>query len=193
MSMPGQPPNVPYTSQQPTNFPPMPPGVMPSQRIQSPASAPPTRSVWLKRVGIGAGMFLSLLIGIGIGGAGTAAPSTATTAQASVPVAQAPAYAQSPVAQAPVEQSVPVVPAVPQGVTAGTYAVGSDVQPGTYKSTGPDGSNMAGCYWERMKDTSGDFGSTIANNISEGPSVVTISAKDGAFKTAGCAPWIKVK
>jgi hypothetical protein len=81
----------------------------------------------------------------------------------------------------------------PAGITAGTYLVGSDIQPGTYKSTGPDGSNAVGCFWQRMKDTTGDFGSIIANNFSQGPTVATVSPKDGAFETSGCAPWVKVR
>jgi hypothetical protein len=74
---------------------------------------------------------------------------------------------------------------------AGTYAVGTDVVPGTYSSNGPDGSNFTGCYWARLKDTSGNLESITANNIDQGPSVVTISANDVAFKTQGCSTWHK--
>ena len=65
------------------------------------------------------------------------------------------------------------------------------VVPGTYSSNGADGTNFVGCYWSRLKDTTGDFGSIIANNIGKGPAVVTISASDGAFTTEGCSTWHK--
>lgn len=86
----------------------------------------------------------------------------------------------------------PAAPAAPAPGTipgAGTFMVGSDIEPGTYKTAGPDG---FGCYYARLKDTSGDFGSIINNNVSQGPATVTISASDGAFETSGCQTWTKV-
>lgn len=71
-------------------------------------------------------------------------------------------------------------------VTAGVYEVGTDIKPGTYKSTGND----ALCYWARLKDTSGDMGTIIANDLGEGSKTVTIKKTDGAFKTSGCSVWV---
>lgn len=90
----------------------------------------------------------------------------------------------------------PVAPAAPAGpVTSfgeGTYVVGTDIAAGTYRSTGPVSGGLGICYWERDKDTSGEFSSIIANDLGEGPATVTISKTDGAFKTHGCNTWNKV-
>lgn len=93
--------------------------------------------------------------------------------------------------------SAPSSPAAPSGPLTsfgdGTYAVGTDILAGTYHTTGQNNTNPMGCYWERDTDTSGNTSSIIANNIGKGPATVTISASDGAFKTAGCNTWTKVQ
>ncbi|MCA1189238.1 MULTISPECIES: PASTA domain-containing protein [unclassified Saccharopolyspora] len=77
------------------------------------------------------------------------------------------------------------------GIGDGTYAVGTDIEPGTYKSAGPSSSVVPMCYWARLKDTSGEFDSIIANNVGEGPATVTIQDGDGAFEVRGCQPFEK--
>ena len=67
---------------------------------------------------------------------------------------------------------------------SGMYLVGSDIQPGTYRSGGGDF-----CYWERLSGTGGSFSEIIANDISDGPSIVTISPTDVAFDSSGCGTW----
>jgi hypothetical protein len=93
--------------------------------------------------------------------------------------------------------SAPSAPAVPSGPLTsfgdGTYAVGTDILAGTYHTIGQNNTNPLGCYWERDTDTSGNTSSIIANNIGKGPTTVTISASDGAFKTSGCNTWTKVQ
>jgi hypothetical protein len=74
----------------------------------------------------------------------------------------------------------------------GTYLVGTDIVAGTYHTTGPASYGSGLCYWEREKDTSGNFDSIIANDLGHGPTTVTISSSDGAFKTSGCNTWTKV-
>lgn len=74
----------------------------------------------------------------------------------------------------------------------GTYEIGDkdgQVAPGKYKATVP--ADSFGCYWERTKDTSGEFASIITNgNASKGqPVIVTIAKTDGAFKTERCGTW----
>ncbi|PKT69582.1 hypothetical protein CW362_28890 [Streptomyces populi] len=71
----------------------------------------------------------------------------------------------------------------------GEYVVGEDIEAGTYKTAGSDGA--FGCYWERAKDASGEFGSIIANNNLEGPGRVTLN-KGEYFKTNRCQEWKKV-
>jgi hypothetical protein len=112
--------------------------------------------------------------------------SSTTTSGTSFQQAQQASSVDAPAVDAPAPPAGPVT-----SFGAGTYAVGTDIVPGTYSSSGPDGSNFAGCYWSRLKDTTGDFESIIANNIGKGQTVVTISASDGAFKTEGCATWHK--
>ena len=75
----------------------------------------------------------------------------------------------------------------------GTFEVGEDIEPGTYKTSGPSSGWMKYCCWERQSATDGEFSSIIANQGGEGPTTVTISPSDAAFKTSGCLPWTKVR
>lgn len=74
----------------------------------------------------------------------------------------------------------------------GTYLIGSDIQPGQYRATVP--SNSVGCYWERLKGTSGSLDDVIANDtVAVGAqALVTIEPSDKAFKTQGCGSWEKI-
>lgn len=65
----------------------------------------------------------------------------------------------------------------------GTFRVGVDIQPGQYHSAG--GSR---CYWARLNATGDDI---IDNNISAGPSILTVQPSDGLIKTSRCAPFTK--
>ncbi|MFF7974135.1 hypothetical protein [Streptomyces sp. NPDC007905] len=68
----------------------------------------------------------------------------------------------------------------------GDFQVGPDVKPGTYRTTG----NTDGmCYWERIKDASGETDSRPANDNVTGTSYVTIKAGDTLFKSTGCHDW----
>lgn len=140
----------------------------------------------VRNIGIGAVLVVVLLIVIGIL-AGPTTPTTPTAATAPGQVlADIPTFTATP---------APTVPPSPTGPLTtfgeGNYQVGTDILPGTYHTTGPDGTNPVGCYWERAKDTSGD--SIITNDIGNGPATVTISATDGAFKTSGCNTWNHLK
>jgi hypothetical protein len=57
---------------------------------------------------------------------------------------------------------------------------------GRYRASGGDT-----CYSARLKDAEGDIDSIIANNTSEGQSVVTIKPTDAAFETSGCGTFTK--
>lgn len=70
----------------------------------------------------------------------------------------------------------------------GSYLVGSDFLPGTYRSI----RNTSSCYWERARSADGTSGSTIANGISTGQLVVSISAGDSVFKSSRCAAWTRI-
>ena len=160
-------------------------------------------------IGVGA-----LILGAGIGAAGknnkttdttaAAAPAKATTIVTATQTAPVPApvtitakAAAAPIAP-PVTATVTVTAAAPTsaapaGIGDGTYVVGTDIKPGLYKTTGPaDTGDLANCYWERDRDLSGGMGSIIANDNTSGPTTVQISASDKAFKSNGCASWVKV-
>jgi hypothetical protein len=71
------------------------------------------------------------------------------------------------------------------GFGNGTYLIGADIAPGTYRTVGaPDG-----CYWARLRGTSGGSNDIIANDFGSGWNVVTIAPTDLAFKTSGCGTW----
>jgi hypothetical protein len=79
--------------------------------------------------------------------------------------------------------------AAPKVSGDGEYLVGQDIKPGTYKTNGPGDGSM--CYWERDKDSSGDFNSIITNGTPTGTGRVTVN-KGEVFKTQGCQDWTKV-
>jgi hypothetical protein len=80
---------------------------------------------------------------------------------------------------APATPAPPVASGPATSFSEGTYVVGTDIVPGTYRTAGPASDGPGSCYWEREKNTSGDFGSIIANNLGRGPATVTISRSDG--------------
>ena len=69
----------------------------------------------------------------------------------------------------------------------GIFVVGVDVAPGTYRV---DAGN--GCYWERMRNFTGDLNSIIANDNTKGSTIVSISSSDAGFKSERCGDWVKV-
>jgi hypothetical protein len=94
-------------------------------------------------------------------------------------------------------QTAPGQTGPPSGGTGGTPAfnsvsmrtlvVGTDIQPGTYRTAGPT-AGIPMCYWARLRSATGD---EIASGMPTGAASVTILATDKAFRTAGCAEWIK--
>lgn len=75
---------------------------------------------------------------------------------------------------------------------AGTYRVGTDIPPGEYRTEGmPEDSDLPGCYWERMPDSSGDLTKVIANNFFTDAEIVTILRGEYVKFTGDCA-WVKI-
>jgi len=110
-------------------------------------------------------------------------PSTSSTPTLTPPSTLTPSTSVSPSASPP-----PNTPtAAPAAITSdGTFDVPNEVAPGTY--TAPDSSS--GCYWERLKGTSGEFSDLLANDNPAGPTVVTILKTDKAFSTRNCGSWV---
>ncbi|GAA4776861.1 hypothetical protein GCM10023200_06950 [Actinomycetospora chlora] len=69
----------------------------------------------------------------------------------------------------------------------GTYLVGSELAAGTYRTDGSGGS----CYWERLRDTSGEFSAIIANDAITGPSTMTVRSSDQAVHFSGDCTWTR--
>ncbi|WP_225846852.1 hypothetical protein [Streptomyces sp. HPF1205] len=169
----------------------------------------------------GAVALVALVIGVGIGQSGgsaddgkKAAASTTTSPAATAPAATAPSPAptaapstgtpttETPTTQAPTTEApkpATTKPAVKPKPTAkpgpptsfdgdGEYLVGEDIAAGTYRTAGPAD---FGCYWERDKDSSGEFDSIIANDNLSGSGRVTVRMGE-VFKTQGCQTWKKV-
>jgi hypothetical protein len=66
----------------------------------------------------------------------------------------------------------------------GTYIVGVDVAAGTWRSAGGET-----CYWSRLAGFGGELGDILANDLPDGPTVVTIAPSDVGFTTSGCGEW----
>ncbi|MDN5919551.1 MAG: hypothetical protein L0I76_31370 [Pseudonocardia sp.] len=85
----------------------------------------------------------------------------------------------------------PVAGPIGDGFTAGVRLVGPDFPPGAYSTSGPaTDSALDVCYWARLSDTSGEFDALIANDVVQGPAVVTVEADDVAFETTGGCVWV---
>ncbi|MFE1201520.1 hypothetical protein ACFW5V_07490 [Streptomyces sp. NPDC058762] len=190
-----QPTTGPYGGGRPPFPPPMPPHTPPVQ--------PNSRNrAWLK---YGAVALVSLLVGVGMGASGDTGSEAEAAADAKAgPRPTATVTETAPAAEA--EPAATVTKTVTETVTAkpkktkepgpattfsgdGEYLVGEDIKAGTYKTAGPQ--DEWGCYWERAKDASGEFGSIIANNNLEGTGRVTLN-KGEYFKTNRCQEWKRV-
>lgn len=156
------------------------------------------RRRWLKYGGVA---LVSLLMGVGIGtSSGSAETGKATAAGTKAgarPTATVTETAEA--GPAPTVTETETVTAKPKKTEKpgpatsfsgeGEYVVGEDIKAGTYKTAGPE--DELGCYWERAKNASGEFGSIIANNILNGPGRVTLD-KGEYFKTNRCQKWKRV-
>ncbi|MEU6524208.1 hypothetical protein ABZ892_15665 [Streptomyces sp. NPDC046924] len=193
--------------QQPSSFPQPDPGAQGPFGLGAPtgpARPPKQRGPWLK---YGAVALVSLFIGVGIGsgGEGSAASENAAADTKSAPrptatvTETAKADGGGGAKPAPTVTETETVTAKPKKTKEpgpatsfsgeGEYVVGEDIKAGTYKTAGADGD--FGCYWERAKDASGEFGSIIANNNLNGPGRVTLNTGE-YFKTNRCQEWKRV-
>lgn len=151
----------------------------------------------------GAVAVVALFIGVGIGnsagasndGKGTASATT-TSPVTTAPTAATPSQeaTTAPATEAPKPTTTKPKPSKKAGPATsfdgdGEYLVGEDIAAGTYKTAGS--ADDFGCYWERDKDSSGEFSSIIANDNLNGSGRVTVH-KGEIFKTERCQTWKKV-
>lgn len=168
----------------PVAWPPTPP---------QPPTKPSHRKAWLTHGAVGV---IALFLGAGISGSGDAQADGHPGAAPTVTVtktAEAQAANPEPTVTVTATTTVTAKPPKPKGPATsvpgdGEYLVGTDMKAGTYRTAGPD---EFGCYWERDKDSSGDFDSIIANDNLQGSGRVTVR-KGEVFKTSGCQKWVKV-
>lgn len=168
------------------------------EQYSQPAPAKPPKKPMRKEARIGwliLGGVVTLLIGIVIGSGGSDTASSSTPQPTVTKTVAGPAGTEVTVTPPPVTKTVPgpkvtVTAPPPQAAAAitedGVYLVGTDIKPGTYRNGAEDG-----CYWERLKNTSGDFDAIIANG-NGGNQIVTIKRTDKAFSTQRCGEWKKV-
>lgn len=71
----------------------------------------------------------------------------------------------------------------------GLHEVGVDVQPGKYKTSGPDGSNMAGCYYA-WKTSFGADADIIDNELTDGKATAVLK-KGQFFEVDSCNEFVK--
>lgn len=179
-----------------------PPAMPPQQPWGALPPKPPAgpRPGWArKRIVIPAAAVL-FFVGVGIGSAGgdsaatdASAKPTATVTETAAALAADEAEPAPTVTATKTVTAKPKPPAEPKVATFpgdGTFVVGDDIKAGTYKTVGPE--DEYGCYWARLKGTSGDFEDIIANGNVTGQTTVTIASSDGAFETTGCKEWKKV-
>lgn len=139
---------------------------------------------------------VALGLGAGLGSSAAGANDNAATAVPTVTRSAAPVPTVT--ATKPGTAAAPKQQPKPTGATSqsaakvsgdGTYLVGQDMEPGTYKTKGPATGSL--CYWERAKDSSGEFTSIITNATPTGTARVTVN-KGEVFKTQSCQDWTKV-
>ncbi len=105
----------------------------------------------------------------------------ATTTIKAVADTKAPAVQKT--APAPIPKQT--AQAFPSFSGSGNYIVGTDIQSGTYRTR----VGSSGCYYSRLSGFGGDLSDILSNEMTDYPSVVTISLSDKGFKTVRCATW----
>lgn len=70
---------------------------------------------------------------------------------------------------------------------AGVYKVGDDIQAGSYKTPG----DTSQCYWNRLKDASGEPAAIIARDIFSGPGRMVVETTDAYIKFGGACLWTR--
>jgi len=82
----------------------------------------------------------------------------------------------------PTETPLPTETQNPNLVAPGTYMVNVDIQPGIYKGSAGEGL-FGSCYWERLKDLTGNFDAILSNDNSIGQFYIEVINTDYALKT----------
>jgi hypothetical protein len=155
-----------------------------------------------KALKYGATAVVALFIGVGIGSSGDgqakatdAKPAPTKTVTATQTVTAKPDAKPQP--KVTVTKTAKPKPAKTEDTAStvggdGEYLVGQDMAAGTYKTAGSADTELGlPCYWERAKNSSGEFDSIITNGTPKGTARVTVNRGE-VFKSQGCKDWVKV-
>lgn len=147
-----------------------------------PGAAPKKRNIWMW-VAIATGIVLAVCMIGGVIGSlgGSKPPSTTGNGWGSDSVATATPSPAASAKTSPVATETKESPAAPskaatQTFGSGTYVVGSEMPTGRYTATMKDGDY---CYWERLKNDSGDVDDIIANEVYADPGKRSFTVKKG--------------
>jgi hypothetical protein len=79
----------------------------------------------------------------------------------------------------------------------GTYLVPTQARPGTWSTNGVStiSASLLGCYWARLRSTSGEMSAVIASqNLAQGaPTTITVERTDKAVKFSGGCAWREIE
>ncbi|WP_258045019.1 hypothetical protein [Streptomyces sp. SM11] len=163
-----------------------------------PSPRQPSRGkAWVTHGAVGA---VALFLGVGIGISDDEAraeasdagptPRITVTKEVKVPGPEVTVTKTATVTAEPPKPSKQPKPKGPPTTVGGDgeYLVGEEMRPGTYRTGGPGDS--FGCYWERARNSSGEFDAIIANGNLEGSGRVSVN-KGEIFKSTGCQDWKK--
>jgi hypothetical protein len=129
----------------------------------------------------------------------TSAPSPSPVVAPVVTSAAAePPPAPVPPSPAPVPPSVPDAPVAedppgdPATLPDGIYVVGRDIRAGMYRTSGADpGSPTPQCMWVTYRGDSVTSAPTGLGSATRPNQPLTVTVKEGTFRTDGCAPWVR--
>ncbi len=79
----------------------------------------------------------------------------------------------------------------------GTYLVPTQARPGIWSTNGVStiSASLLGCYWARLRSTSGEMSAVIASqNLAQGaPTTITVDRTDRAVKFSGGCTWRQIE
>lgn len=112
----------------------------------------------------------------------TLTPTQAATKAAPTPTPKPSKPTPTPTTAPPTPTPTPSGPATTFG--DGMYRVGSQIAPGTYWTNA-----SLFCYWERLSGFTGDLSDILANDNTQGQTIVTIETTDKGFHSQRCGDW----
>jgi hypothetical protein len=127
-------------------------------------------------------------VAIGLISAGSADTAAASSPNVTSSTLAAPIVTSSTLAASPMRAQAKAIPADVASFADGTYLVGADIDPGGYTTEGSDGET---CYWARLRDTNGAFGSVITSGNITARTTVAVEHSDDAFQVSGGCLWTR--